>query len=104
MEIKMTYCNHSNQKKYPFVLPELPYGKDDFKPHFTAETFEYHYNKHHNSYVINLNKLIEGTDLATKSLEEISNMETTKIDIKGIVKKSKIVKPKKLLIIEEDEN
>ena len=54
----MTYCNHSNQKKYPFVLPELPYSKDEFKPHFTAETFDYHYNKHHNAYVTNLNKLI----------------------------------------------
>ena len=39
----MTYCNHSNQKKYPFILPELPYGKEEFNPHFTAETFDYHY-------------------------------------------------------------
>ena len=55
----MTYCNHSNQKKYPFILPELPYGKEEFKPHFTAETFDYHYNKHHNAYVTNLNNLLQ---------------------------------------------
>ncbi len=67
----MTYCNHSNQPKHPFILPELPYGKDDFKPYFTAETFEYHYNKHHNAYVTNLNNLIKdnkemiGMDLET---------------------------------------
>ena len=68
----MTYCNHSNQKKYPFILPELPYGKEEFKPHFTAETFDYHYNKHHNAYVTNLNNLLQDNkEMIDMDLESI---------------------------------
>jgi superoxide dismutase, Fe-Mn family len=55
----------------PFTLPELPYPKDALAPHLSAETLEYHHDKHHNAYVTNLNNLVEGTDLASKSLEEI---------------------------------
>lgn len=55
----MTYCIHSNQAKYPFELPDLPYSKDAFVPHFSAETFDYHHGKHHNTYVVKLNELIE---------------------------------------------
>ncbi len=54
-----------------FVLPDLPYGQDALQPHLSAETLEFHHGKHHNAYVTNLNNLIEGTDLATRSLEEI---------------------------------
>ncbi|MHB1343453.1 MAG: superoxide dismutase [Thermoleophilia bacterium] len=54
-----------------FTLPELPYAKDALEPHISAETLEYHHGKHHNAYVTNLNGLVEGTDLANKSLEEI---------------------------------
>ncbi|MHB8870568.1 MAG: superoxide dismutase [Thermoleophilia bacterium] len=54
-----------------FKLPELPYAKDALEPHISAETLEYHHGKHHNAYVTNLNGLVEGTDLADKSLEEI---------------------------------
>ena len=54
-----------------FSLPDLPYTKDALAPHLSAETLEYHHDKHHNAYVTNLNKLIEGTELAGKSLEEI---------------------------------
>jgi Fe-Mn family superoxide dismutase len=54
-----------------FTLPELPYPKDALAPHLSAETLEYHHDKHHNAYVTNLNNLLEGTDLASKSLEEI---------------------------------
>ena len=54
-----------------FSLPALPYKKDALAPHLSAETLEYHHDKHHNAYVTNLNKLIEGTELAGKSLEEI---------------------------------
>lgn len=54
-----------------FTLPELPYAKDSLEPHISAETLEYHHGKHHNAYVTNLNGLVEGTDLAGKSLEEI---------------------------------
>ena len=53
------------------TLPALPYGYDDLAPHITRETLEYHHDKHHNTYVVNLNNLIKGTDLEGKSLEEI---------------------------------
>jgi Fe-Mn family superoxide dismutase len=54
-----------------FTLPELPYAKDALAPHLTAETLEFHHGKHHNAYVVNLNKLLEGKPEAEKSLEEI---------------------------------
>ncbi|GAA5187418.1 superoxide dismutase [Fe] [Ferrimonas gelatinilytica] len=54
-----------------FELPALPYDKDALEPHISAETLEFHYGKHHNTYVVKLNGLIEGTEFAGKSLEEI---------------------------------
>lgn len=55
----------------PFELPSLPYPKDALAPFLSAETFDFHWGKHHAAYVTNLNKLVEGTDLASKSLEEL---------------------------------
>ena len=55
----------------PFTLPELPYSKDALAPHITAETLEFHHGKHHNAYVVTLNKLLEGRPEADKSLEDI---------------------------------
>lgn len=55
----------------PFTLPELKYSKDALAPHISAETIEYHYGKHHKTYVDKLNAAIEGTPDAEKSLEEI---------------------------------
>lgn len=55
----MTYCDQSNQPNYPFELPKLPFEKDAFAPHFSAETFEFHHEKHHNAYVTNLNNLLK---------------------------------------------
>ncbi len=52
-------------------LPNLPYTKNALEPYISAETLEYHHDKHHAAYVTNLNKLIEGTDFADKSLEDI---------------------------------
>ena len=52
-------------------LPELPYAKGALAPHISAETIEYHYGKHHATYVANLNKLIAGTEFAELSLEDI---------------------------------
>ena len=52
-------------------LPALPFAKDALVPHISEETLEYHYGKHHNTYVTKLNGLIEGTEFADKSLEEI---------------------------------
>ncbi|MBK7973019.1 MAG: superoxide dismutase [Deltaproteobacteria bacterium] len=54
-----------------FTLPPLPYAKDALAPHLSAETLEFHHGKHHNAYVTNLNKLLEGKPDASKSLEEI---------------------------------
>ncbi|CAM3874730.1 Fe-Mn family superoxide dismutase [Vreelandella rituensis] len=56
-----------------FELPALPYEKNALEPHISAETLEYHYGKHHQTYVNKLNELTEGTDDAKKSLEEIIN-------------------------------
>ncbi|MEM9458215.1 MAG: superoxide dismutase [Myxococcota bacterium] len=55
----------------PFELPPLPYAKDALAPHMSAETFDYHYGKHHQAYVNKLNALTEGTPNADKSLEEL---------------------------------
>ena len=53
------------------TLPELPYSKDALAPVISAETIEYHYGKHHQSYVNNLNPMIEGTKYADLSLEKL---------------------------------
>lgn len=56
----------------PFEQPPLPFATDALEPYgMKAETFEYHYGKHHKAYVDNLNKLVAGTDLDSKSLEEV---------------------------------
>ena len=53
------------------TLPELPYAYDALQPYLSAETFEYHHDKHHKAYVDTTNQLIEGTDQENASLEEI---------------------------------
>jgi len=54
-----------------FELPPLPYELDALAPHISQETLEFHYGKHHQTYVTNLNKLVEGTDLDGKPLEDV---------------------------------
>jgi Fe-Mn family superoxide dismutase len=54
-----------------FTLPPLPYSMDALSPHVSQETLEYHYGKHHQTYVTNLNKLVTDTEFASMSLEEI---------------------------------
>lgn len=54
-----------------FNLPPLPYAEEALEPHISARTLSFHYGKHHQAYVTNLNGLIEGTNLEQKSLEEI---------------------------------
>jgi Fe-Mn family superoxide dismutase len=53
------------------VLPPLPYAENALEPVISAKTLSFHYGKHHNAYVDNLNKLIAGTDYSDLSLEEI---------------------------------
>ncbi|NOY71463.1 MAG: superoxide dismutase [Fe] [Gammaproteobacteria bacterium] len=55
----------------PHSLPELPYARAALEPHLSAETLDFHYGKHHQTYVTNLNKLLEGSDQANLSLEEL---------------------------------
>ena len=52
-------------------LPALPYAMDALAPHISKQTLEFHYGKHHRTYVDNVNKLIAGTDLAELSLEDL---------------------------------
>ncbi len=54
-----------------FKLPDLPYAMDALKPFLTPETLEFHYGKHHQAYVTNLNKLVEGTPKAEATLETL---------------------------------
>jgi Fe-Mn family superoxide dismutase len=54
-----------------FSLPELPYPMNALAPHISAETLEYHYGKHHKTYVDNLNKLVAGKPEESSSLEAI---------------------------------
>jgi superoxide dismutase, Fe-Mn family len=53
------------------TLPPLPYALDALAPHLSKETLEYHYGKHHNAYVTNLNNLLPGTEFESLPLEEI---------------------------------
>ncbi|MGD9874038.1 MAG: superoxide dismutase [Kiritimatiellia bacterium] len=55
----------------PFVLPALPYPQDALEPHISARTMSFHYGKHHQAYVDNLNKLVAGTPQAAQPLEQI---------------------------------
>lgn len=54
-----------------YTLPELPYSKDALAPHISPETLEFHYGKHHQAYVTNLNNLTKGTEWEGKELDEL---------------------------------
>lgn len=54
-----------------FSLPKLPYAVDALEPYISEKTFEFHYGKHHQAYVNNLNKLVVGTEFENASLEDI---------------------------------
>src|SRR5262245_56388169 len=55
----------------PFTLPALPYAFNALEPHIDARTMEIHHGKHHNAYVTNANKALDGTEWANKSVEEV---------------------------------
>ncbi len=59
-----------------FELPPLPYAKNALEPHISQETLEFHYGKHHHTYVVKLNGLIEGTEFEGESLEEVVKTST----------------------------
>lgn len=52
-------------------LPPLPYAMDALQPHISKETLEFHYGKHHQAYVTNLNNLVKGTEFENVGLEDI---------------------------------
>ena len=52
------------------TLPQLPYAQDALAPHISKETLEFHYGKHHQTYVTNLNNLIKGTEFENMSLDD----------------------------------
>jgi Fe-Mn family superoxide dismutase len=58
------------------TLPPLPYAMDALAPHISKETFEFHYGKHHQAYVTNLNNLVKGTEFEALGLEEIVRKST----------------------------
>ena len=69
-----------------FELPNLPYA-DALEPHIDKQTMEIHHDKHHNTYVTKLNSAVEGTDLESKSIEEIvANLDSVPEDIQTAVR------------------
>jgi Fe-Mn family superoxide dismutase len=61
----------ADAEKPPFKLPALPYAQDALAPYISARTLEFHYGKHHQAYVTNTNNMVDKTDLASATLEEI---------------------------------
>jgi Fe-Mn family superoxide dismutase len=71
-----------------FTLPALPYAQEALEPHISARTLSFHYGKHHQTYLDNLNKLVAGTDLAGKPLEAIIRDTAGKPDKAGLFNNS----------------
>ena len=68
----------------PFTLPKLPYAEDALAPVISAQTFSFHYGKHHKTYIDNLNNLIAGTPYADLSMEDIVKKSAKDDKAKGI--------------------
>jgi Fe-Mn family superoxide dismutase len=70
-----------------YSLPDLPYAKDALEPHIDAKTMEIHHGKHHAGYVSKVNAAIEGTDLESKSVEDlIADLNSVPENIRGAVR------------------
>ena len=71
-----------------YTLPNLPYSNNALEPHIDARTMEIHHTKHHQAYINNANKALEGkADLAAKSVEElISNLNAVPEEIRGVLR------------------
>ncbi|MFT6332492.1 MAG: Fe-Mn family superoxide dismutase [Lentimonas sp.] len=81
------FTSNSNQIKkkiMTFQLPNLPYAKNALEPHMSENTLNFHYGKHHQAYVTNLNKLIEGSDLAEESLEKVIKISAADASKAGV--------------------
>ncbi len=71
-----------------FTLPPLPYAKNALVPHISEQTLEFHYGKHHQTYVTNLNNLVQGSENESKNLEDLIKMSAGKADMVGIFNNS----------------
>jgi Fe-Mn family superoxide dismutase len=70
-----------------YSLPELPYAYDALEPHIDARTMEIHHTKHHQAYINKVNAAIEGSDLASKSIEDlVSGISSVPADKQGAVR------------------
>ena len=81
--------NHKNQLIYnmAYELPDLPYAFDALEPHIDAKTMEIHHDKHHAAYVSKVNDAIAGTELESKSIDElIADLGSVPDNIKGAVR------------------
>lgn len=67
-----------------FELPDLPYAHDALGPYMSQETLEFHHDKHHQTYVTNLNNLVADTDMASMSLEDIVTKTYNVADKAGV--------------------
>jgi len=83
-ESTMTAANPApqNNTAVPFTLPPLPYNMDALAPHISANTLSFHYGKHHQTYVTNLNNMVKDTPWANATLEQVI-MESAKDPTKG---------------------
>lgn len=70
-----------------YSLPKLPYAYDALEPHIDARTMEIHYTKHHQAYVTNLNKALEGKELGYASIEQLlAAIDTLPEDVRTVVR------------------
>ena len=70
-----------------YTLPELPYATDSLEPHIDSRTMEIHHGKHHNAYVTNVNKALEGSGVAEQSVEDLCrNIESVPEGIRTAVR------------------
>jgi superoxide dismutase, Fe-Mn family len=69
--IGILFFRSKQEEEMEHKLPDLPFAKDALAPYISAETIDFHYGKHHATYVANLNKLIVGTEFENMPLEEI---------------------------------
>jgi len=70
-----------------YTLPELPYATDSLEPHIDSRTMEIHHGKHHNAYVTNVNKALEGSGVADQSVEDLCrNIESVSENIRTAVR------------------
>lgn len=69
--LRVRYGVNTRRAKVAFELPPLPFAYDALQPYMSAETLQFHHDKHHAAYVDNANKLVAGTEFEGKSLEEV---------------------------------